>query len=326
MKDQYGRKIDYMRISVTDRCNLRCVYCMPEEGVKSIPHDEILRFQEIERVCRAAVSLGIQNYKITGGEPLVRRNVESLIASLRAIPGIGKITMTTNGVLLADHLDALAKAGLDEVTISLDTTDPERFREITRRDELGRVIRSAHAVLEDGRIPLKINCVPLGSMQAEQLVEILSFARDWPVNVRFIEMMPIGLGKNFRCSREDELIPEIEKITGPLTPYSGTLGNGPAHYYSAEGYPGRIGFISAVSHRFCSECNRIRLTSDGFLKSCLQYNIGEDVRTPLRSGDDDAVREAILRAIAAKPSGHHFGTSNQNSSEDEKRIMAGIGG
>lgn len=326
MKDQYGRNIDYMRISVTDRCNLRCVYCMPEEGVRSIPHDEILRYDEIERVCRAAVTLGIRNFKITGGEPLVRRDVEQLVAMLRAIPGAGRITMTTNGVLLGDKRNALADAGLSEVTVSLDTTDPERFREITRRDELGRVLRSIRAVLEDGRIPLKINCVPLGKIRAEQLTEILSFAENSPVNVRFIEMMPIGLGKNFECSREDELIPEIEKITGPLTPYEGTLGNGPAHYYSAEGYSGKIGFISAVSHRFCSECNRIRLTSDGFLKSCLQYNIGEDVRTALRAGDDAAVLEAIRRTVTAKPAGHHFGRESGDSPEDEKRVMAGIGG
>ncbi|MBQ6362073.1 MAG: GTP 3',8-cyclase MoaA [Lachnospiraceae bacterium] len=324
MKDRIGRTIDYLRVSVTDRCDLRCVYCMPEEGIPPKCHEEILRFADIERICRQAALLGIRKIKITGGEPLVRRRVELLIRSLKAIPEIEQITMTTNGVLLADKLPALIDAGLDAVTVSLDTLDRERFRMLTRRDELENVKKSIQAVIEDGRLPLKINCVPMEDQDPEDLAAVAAYAKDHPVHVRFIEMMPIGLGKDCGFLSEEQLISRLEPFTGKLVPVDEQLGNGPAHYYRAEGYAGRIGFISAVSHKFCSGCNRVRLTADGFLKSCLQFETGEDLRPVLAAGSDEDLAEAIKKAILKKPEGHHF--DNVDAAGAEHRIMSQIGG
>ncbi len=325
MIDSLGRNINYMRISVTDRCNLRCIYCMPEEGVPSLSHEEILRFSEIERICRAATSLGIRRFKITGGEPLVRRGVVSLIAGMKQIPGVEKITMTTNGVLLAENLKALIDAGLDEVTVSLDTMDPERFREITRRDEFSRVWGSIEAVIQDGRLPLKINCVPLHTDDPGQLQKIALLAKDHPVHVRFIEMMPIGLGKQFRYMDEAEVMKTIIPVTGELTPWRESLGSGPARYYSARNFAGKFGFISAISHKFCDGCNRIRLTSDGYVKSCLQYQTGENLKPVLAEGDDKALVETLRRAIEKKPAGHSFEVTGFLP-EAENHSMSHIGG
>jgi len=324
MIDRLGRNIDYLRVSVTDRCDLRCVYCMPEEGVPPKCHDEILRFADIERICRQAARIGIRKIKITGGEPLVRRGVERLIRSLKETPGIEQVTMTTNGVLLADKLQTLIDAGLDAVTVSLDTLDRGRFLRITRRDELANVERSIRAVIEDGRLPLKINCVPMTEQDAEDLAAVAAFAKDHPVHVRFIEMMPIGLGKDCGFLSEEELIARLEPFTGKLFPVREKLGNGPAHYYRADGYAGRIGFISAVSHKFCSGCNRVRLTADGFMKSCLQIETGEDLRPALASGSEEILAAAIERAVLKKPAGHHF--DELNAAGAEHRIMSQIGG
>ena len=329
MIDGYGRTIDYVRISVTDRCNLRCVYCMPEEGVGSISHEEILRFGEIERVCQILAENGIQKIKLTGGEPLVRRRLPELAAALKRIPGIKSLTITTNGVLLEEMYDALADAGVDSVTISLDTLDEACSRRITRRDELGRTLEGISEAMKYPEISLKINCVPLG-IPEQDLCRVALLARDHRVHVRFIEMMPIGMGKEFHGVSEEELLRILGEKLPRFSPYVGEpLGNGPCHYYDVDGFSGKIGFISAVSHKFCGECNRIRLTSQGFLKTCLQYAAGRDLREVIRSGGSDEVLKAvILEALAEKPDGHVFGGGLKKQKDDktEKLCLAQIGG
>jgi cyclic pyranopterin phosphate synthase len=326
MTDGMGRTIDYIRISVTDRCNLRCRYCMPEEGVERIPHERILRFGEIRRIVAVLAGMGLKKVKITGGEPLVRRGVTDLIAGIRGIPGIENITLTTNGVLLEEMYDGLAGAGLDAVTVSLDTLDPARFREITRRDEAERVIRGIRQAVLKNRIPLKINCVPMGDPEEQGILELVELARSQPIHVRFIEMMPIGPGTGFPFVSEEAVKGFLEARVGTLTPCSDVRGNGPCQYYAAEGFCGRIGFISAVSHKFCSECNRVRLTAEGFLKTCLQYDTGVELKPLLASGcSDEEVAAAIEKALRSKPSGHDFGGCGQTAGA-ERRGMSQIGG
>ena len=325
MIDRCQRDIDYIRISVTDRCNLRCVYCMPEEGVQWVPHNAVLSYEEILRLCRVFAGLGLSKIKLTGGEPLVRRGMDRLIADIKAIPGIRCVTLTTNGVLLAQQLPGLVSAGLDGVNISLDTLNREQFRAITRRDELDRVLAGLNAALECPGLNVKINCLPMGRND-DQLVPLVELARERPLSVRFIEVMPIGLGKELTYRSEDEVRAMLETRFGPMEPLHGRLGNGPCHYFSLPGFAGKVGFISALSHQFCSECNRVRLTSDGFLKTCLQYELGVDLKALMQDGRDDAfLAEAVRQAIYNKPLQHHFAdTSGQEALEHHG--MSQIGG
>ena len=328
MKDQYGRIIDYMRISITDRCNLRCRYCMPE-GVELVPMKNILSYEEIEMVCQAAAKAGIRKFKITGGEPLVRLGCPELIGKIKKIPGVEQVTMTTNGVLLSKYLPELLKNGLDAVNISLDTLDRERYQVITGRDELFRVLESVDQAVDAG-IPVKINSVLQKGMNEDEFLALARLTLEKKRDVRFIEMMPIGMGKDFRGVSEEELLEILGKKLPPFSIYEGEpLGNGPCHYYDVEGFSGKIGFISAVSHKFCGECNRIRLTSQGFLKTCLQYAAGRDLRAVIRNGgSDEEMKKVILEALAEKPDGHVFGGSLEKQKEDktEKLCMAQIGG
>lgn len=327
MKDNYGRNIDYLRISITDRCNLRCLYCMPEEGVSDVGHSEILRFDEIWRLCRIFASEGIRKVKITGGEPLVRLGVEDLIRGIREIPGIENITLTTNGVLLKSMYDSLVDAGLDSVTISLDTLDEKIFESITRRNRFKEVMEGIRYADEAGRIPMKINTVPIPGVNDEDLASLAEFARDHQIHVRFIEMMPVGLGSTYTALQEDDIRRRLEKKFGPFTPVKEKLGNGPCHYYAVPGFRGRIGFISAVSHKFCKDCNRVRLTADGYLKTCLQYDTGADFRSLLRGGADDrAIAEAYTEALRAKPRCHQFDKAGNLIEERDRRVMSQIGG
>lgn len=326
MIDGTGRTIDYVRISVTDRCNLRCVYCMPEEGIECISHDQILRFQEILRICRILASQGIRKVKLTGGEPLVRRGITELIRELKQIEGIENVTITTNGVLLEEMYDALVDAGIDAITVSLDTLDPEVFKQITRRDEAERVKRGIEKAIAENKVPLKINCVPVLGIRKQQLTELVELARNAKVHIRFIEMMPIGMGSSFPFVKEEELKAVLEEKLGPLTPCDDVKGNGPCHYYAAEGLVGRIGFISAVSHKFCDRCNRIRLTSEGFLKTCLQYDCGAELKPLLEGGcSDRELAEVIIKALQEKPAGHNFGYTGLVEGK-ERRGMSQIGG
>lgn len=324
MIDGYGRNIDYMRISVTDRCNLRCVYCMPEEGIQPVSHQDILSYGEIRMLAEIFAGLGIRKIKVTGGEPLVRRNLPELVKLLKDTPGIETVTLTTNGVLLAEQMEALAQAGIDGINLSLDTLDSEAFAAVARRKELERVMRGFYRALEHPEIPLKINCVPL-RVPGQNLAELAELARIHPVHVRFIEMMPMGFGKQFATVPEQEILEELAEHFGEYEPFRERLGNGPAHYYAFQGFRGKIGFISALSHKFCGQCNRVRLTSQGFLKTCLQYESGVNLRALLRAGvGRGEIERAVSEAIRSKPAEHRFGDKSVENREE--KMMSQIGG
>jgi len=320
MFDAYGRNIHYLRLSVTDLCNLRCRYCMPE-GVPKLAHEEILTYEEFLRLAALFARCGIDTVRITGGEPLVRRGVEQLAAGLKATPGIRRVSMTTNGTLLAEKLPALLAAGLDSVNISLDTLDPEAFRRITGRDELAAVQSGIHAALASG-IPVKLNCVPQPGINEGELEALAALAIEHPLQVRFIEMMPIGFGAAQPCLSAPELLARFCRRWPGLQPVPGSnMGDGPAVYYSVPGWRGSIGFIAAVHGKFCSSCNRLRLTSQGFLRPCLASETGTDLRALLRSGADNAaLLQAIQNTILAKPREHHFGEDAMPATRGMYRI------
>lgn len=326
MIDRFGRNIDYLRISVTDRCNLRCIYCVPEEGIKLVEQKELLSVEEITRICSVMASLGIKKIKLTGGEPLVRHGVPELVRGLKKIDGIEKVTLTTNGVFLENQIESLAEAGLDGLNISLDTLDRKCYERITRFDKLQQTLNGIQAALRFPDLSVKINCVPLG-IQEQDLCQVAALAQRYPVHVRFIEMMPIGQGKAFRGMTEEQVISVLQKEFGHLECYTGSqLGNGPSHYYTVKDFLGKIGFISAVSHKFCSECNRIRMTSQGYLKTCLQYTAGRDLRYIIRSGgSDEELRREILAALDEKPMGHTF-LQKDKRDDTECLCMSQIGG
>lgn len=330
MRDNYNRHIEYVRISVTDRCNLRCVYCMPEEGIPSISHDKILTYDEISHFCHIMAGLGVKKVKLTGGEPLVRKNLADLVQELKKIAGIEEVTLTTNGVLLEQQMDGLVAAGLDAVNISLDTLDAKHFTKITRCGNIEAVRRGISKVLEYPQVVLKINCVP-NYITDREVLEIVKLAQKTRIHVRFIELMPIGMGKDLvndaqHVDDQETRVREIlEREYGRISVYQSPLGNGPSHYCSIEGFQGKIGFISAMSHKFCERCNRVRLTSEGYLKTCLQYEDGIDLCALLREGASDEVIEArIVEAIKNKPISHEFHKKNEKALE--VRNMSQIGG
>lgn len=325
MIDQYERNIDYVRISITDRCNLRCIYCMPEAGVSCVEHQEILRYEEIIKLAEILHQVGIRKVKITGGEPLVRKGAISLIHRLKEECGMESVSITTNGVYLAQYMDQLVEAGIDGINISLDTMDSKRYAQITRRDEFNLVIDGIKKVLEYPNIPLKINCVPMQG-GSEDWISVAELARNHAISVRFIEMMPIGLGKGQNSPREVEIRTALEQKFGTLCLSQERLGNGPSQYYTVEGFQGNIGFISAISHKFCSKCNRIRLTAEGYLKTCLQYDSGVNLKVLLRSGaSNEEVKNVIEQTIINKPKCHHFLEDTCEEKFDLRR-MSQIGG
>ena len=323
MRDALGREINYMRLSVTDRCNLRCRYCMPAEGVPPTAHGDILRYEELLRVAQAAVSLGIDRFKVTGGEPLVRRGITDFIRSLKSLPGVRQVTLTTNGLLLPSLLDGLLDAGLDAVNISLDTRDNAQYQFITRSshtaDEVLHTIR-----LCAGRLPTKINAVLLPETAA-QLIPLAQLAEELPVDVRFIERMPLGAADIGAAeSVHREVIDRLHAVWPDLAPVQERRGNGPARYYASSGLRGCIGLIEAVSHAFCASCNRVRLTSTGLLKPCLCYETESDLKPLLRGGADDAaLRDAIEQAVRGKPAAHCFA---ERQAVTERKSMNQIGG
>ncbi len=306
MFDSCSRNIRYLRLSVTDLCNLRCRYCMPD-GVEKLEREAVLTYEEFLRLAALFAQCGIDTVRVTGGEPLVRKGVEQLVAGLKSTPGIRKVTMTTNGVLLAQQLPALLNAGLDSVNISLDTLRPEVFRRITARDEFAAVQAGLRAALESP-LPVKLNCVPQAGINEGELETIAALAQDNDLQVRFIEMMPIGYGAAMPCISGPELQARFARRWPGLHPVEGiAFGDGPAVYYTAPGWKGSIGFITAVHGKFCVSCNRVRLTSLGFLRPCLASEAGCDLRALLRGGADDAqLLAAIRETIWAKPREHHF--------------------
>ena len=333
MKDHLGRTIEYLRISLTDRCNYRCIYCMPEEGVVSLPHEQILRIEEIAHLVRIAADLGIKSVRLTGGEPLVRKGVVDLVRDVANTPGIENVSLTTNGVLLPKMASDLKRAGLSRVNISLDTLEEDQFAYITRRGHLHETLDGIAAALEAGFDPVKINAVTVRSLNQDYL----AFARlsmDRPLHVRFIEYMPVGDSAGVAgCGwGPDDVVPNeevLETINAQareaglreLVPAGGDspLGWGPARYWEFPGAKGTVGFISAMSNHFCSQCNRVRLTADGKLRPCLFSDVELDVRDALRRGDDEGVRAAFAEALRIKPDEHH----NKVGTE---RNMSQIGG
>lgn len=284
-----------------------------------------MTYDEIVTVCRTFAKHGLKKVKITGGEPLVRKGVVELIRQLKKIPGIENVTITTNGVLLADYYDALAEAGIDAITVSLDTLNRDVFREITRRDELDRVLAGIEKAVH-GSVKFKLNCVPALGVEKQEILALLNYVKDADVDVRFIEMMPIGLGKKFEFVSEDALRALIEAQYGPMTLCEEKRGNGPSTHYNVPGLTGKVGFISAVSHKFCDKCNRVRLTSDGYLKTCLQYEYGVALKPLLEQGvSEEELWNAMETAIKSKPKAHHF-EEKRDEAEDEVKGMSQIGG
>jgi cyclic pyranopterin phosphate synthase len=325
-RDDFGRAISYLRVSVTDRCNLRCVYCMPAEGVEKRPHDAILRYEELALIIHAAAELGICKVRLTGGEPLARLGLPQFVQMVAAIDGIDDLAMTTNGTLLARHAVALAEAGLQRVNISLDTLRPDRFKQITRRSRLHDVWAGIEAARLAGLTPIKLNMVVVRGLNDD---EVSDFARrtvsdGW--HVRFIELMPIGANLDWAGNGVvpvPEIRTRIETEVGPLRAIHGPTGNGPARYYQLPGAEGTIGFIGALSEHFCTTCNRLRLTADGRLRPCLMSEEEIDLRTPLRAGaDQDAIKALLAQAIQRKPQRHHL----NEAISPRDRTMAQIGG
>jgi cyclic pyranopterin phosphate synthase len=328
--DAYNRPISYLRISVTDRCNLRCIYCMPPEGVPWRPHEDILRYEEIEIIARAAAEMGITKIRLTGGEPLVRLGIANLVRRCARIPGIDDLAMTTNGVLLSRYAETLAEAGLHRVNISLDTLRPERFRGITRCGDLEDVLNGIEAARKAGLAPIKINTVVMRGMNDDEVVDLARKTVDAPWwNIRFIELMPVGNGGLVNESWQEKVVTareireRIEAALGQLEPAKISKGGGPARYYRLPGAEGTIGFITPISEHFCTRCNRLRLTADGQLRPCLLSDQEIDLRTLLRRGADvDQIKALILEGINCKPMRHHL---NEHL-RPENRAMSEIGG
>lgn len=305
MRDQYGREINYLRISLTDRCNLRCCYCRPEI-TKQLKHSDVLTYEEILTVCQAAIKLGVNCFKVTGGEPLLRRDCVFFLRRLKEQAENGKVTLTTNGILLPDVLDDLVRMKLDGINISLDTLNRQRYAEITGADKLDEVTDAVRQACAAG-IKVKLNCVPLQDMSQVELLELVAFAQKLQVPLRFIELMPLSCNNAVQGLSGSEIRNMLAKAGFQLQPDKNTYGNGPAVYYQLDKGIAPIGFIEPLHGKFCCCCNRIRLTAAGYLKTCLYSSSGTDLRELLRSGADDAkLQQAILQAISQKPLGHDF--------------------
>ena len=310
--DSFGRLHNNLRISVTDRCNIRCFYCMPETDVKFEPRENILTFEEIERFVRVAVTLGIRKLRITGGEPLVRKDLAKLIGKLAVIPGIEDMALTTNGVLLADQAQALYDAGLRRLNVHLDTLDRERFKHITRRDDLPKVLHGIDAAQRIGFAPIKINAVAVKNLVEPDIVPLARFGRERGIEIRYIEFMPLdaqGLWERDRVLLTGDMLAMLAREIGPLEEIPDRDVRAPATEYRFADGIGQVGFIASVSRPFCLNCNRVRLTSDGKLRYCLFAIEETDVRSLLRGGaPDEAIAQAIRSNVAGKWMGHEINT------------------
>src|SRR5581483_7452608 len=325
MHDSFGRDIHYLRVSLTDRCNFRCVYCMPEKGVVFHPHAYHLTDEELVRVIRIMTTLGFDRVRLTGGEPTVRPNLVPIVEQIAAIPGIKEIAMTTNGMRLEKIAEPLARAGLNRVNISIDTLDAERFAKITRFGKLDAVWRGIVAAERAGLTPIKLNAVIVRSYNEDDIVDLAQLTQDHAWDMRFIEMMPLGSISDFQIESvvtADEMKARIEDVFGPLEPLDWD-GHNPARPYRLRGGLGTLGFISSVSAPFCEGCDRVRLTSDGRLRLCLLRDDEVELLTPIRDGaSDDELREIIARGVFNKPWGHGLA----EHIIPESRIMSKIGG
>ena len=327
LKDAFGRSITYLRLSVTDRCNLRCFYCMPQADFNWMPPEEILRFEEIVQLTRVLACLGVGKIRFTGGEPLVRKDIVKLISDVNQLEGVHETCITTNGVLLKDLAGELYHAGLRHLNISLDTLRPERFSEITGRDFFHRVWSGIEECISLGFSPIKINFVMMKGKNDDEIVDFARLSLRYPVDVRFIEFMPIGKhskwGKNHFLSSDDAK-GMIEKALGILEPVSRGKEAGPAEMFTLPGGQGKIGFISPLSHRFCSKCNRIRVTADGRLRLCLFSDIEIDLRQVLRKGvSDSELSHFFTETVLKKPARY---LKNKQDVPSCDRQMSSIGG
>ncbi len=325
--DKYKRRIDYLRISVTDRCNLRCVYCMPTEGISLCSPKDILRYEELLRVARIAASRGVSKIRITGGEPLVRKGIDGFIADVSALKGVKDLSLTTNGVLLKEYAPRLKEAGLNRVNVSLDTLKKERFIKVTRGDRLHDVLDGLEAALAAGLTPVKVNMVVIKGFNDDEVLDFALISKKKPYHIRFIEYMPFNTEEGWqrdKCISVNTIKSIIEKHEKLFPVKSSSGGAGPARRFRFKGAPGEVGFISPVTEHFCGECNRLRLTADGKLRVCLFSDNEIDIRTALRDGSGDGAIEKILfHAVAEKPEGHHI---NENIFKKCSKTMSLIGG
>ena len=323
--DSFGRVHNNLRISVTDRCNIRCVYCMPE-SVEFLPRNQLLTFEEIEQFVRIVAPLGIDKIRLTGGEPLLRRDLPLLIEKLARIPGVSDLGLSTNGLLLAPLALALRDAGLRRINVSLDTLDPARFQQLTRRPGLERVIEGILAAKSAGFHPLKINAVAMKGWTEEDIVPLARFGREHALEIRYIEYMPLDAGawERGKVLFAVEILDRLTSEIGPLQPAITQDPRAPACEYDYADGGGRVGIIAAVSRPFCMSCNRIRLTSDGKLRNCLFALEETDIRSLLRSGGSvEEITAAVRQTVAAKWEGHEINTSRFIQPE---RLMPAIGG
>ena len=331
--DNLGREISYLRVSITDRCNYRCIYCKPEEQFEFIPHEEILRYEEIVEIIEEAVNLGVTKVRITGGEPLARKGVVDFIKKLKEIKKLEDISLTTNGFFLSEYAEKLKDAGLNRVNISLDSLQEEKYKRITRGGSLEKALKGIDSALKAGLLPIKINTVLIRGINDDEVEDFVRLTLGRPLNIRFIEFMPSGeeLKDNYR----DKFISVLEIKESLAEKYSFrpidiNSGNGPAKYYQIKGGQGTIGFITALSQHFCKTCNRIRLTSEGKLRPCLFSNMEVDIKQSIRNAktDDKIIRSKIIRnnigeAISIKPEGHRL---NEKFSNRDSFKMSKIGG
>lgn len=326
MQDAYGRNIEYLRISLTDKCNLRCRYCMPKDGIRVLPHEEILTSGEIVRIASVMHDMGVRKVRLTGGEPLVRRGITDFVRELAEIPDIS-IAMTSNGVMLGEFAEELKEAGLSSVNVSLDTLNEETFIKLTGRDELKSVLKGIDSAMDAG-LKVKLNCVPIKGINDDEIPELTRYAGEHGIPLRFIELMPIGCGVSYKGVPTDELLKRLKKEYGEAKAVSldkvmnGDV-SGPVVYYEFEAYKGMIGFISPITHNFCDGCNRARLTAEGFLKLCLYHSHGIDLKMAVRREiTDKELAKLISEAILNKPKSHSFGQEG----DGDHRKMVQIGG
>lgn len=325
--DRFGRRHNNLRISVTDRCNIRCFYCMPAGDVQFMNRKELLTFEEIERFVRVVVPLGVNKLRLTGGEPLVRRDLHVLVRKLAAIPGVKDIGITTNGILFAEQAQGLFDAGLRRINISLDALDPVKFQEITRREGYEKVVESIHVAKRVGFEPVKVNAVSIRGMTEDQIVPFGHFARETGVEIRFIEFMPLDADNAWERNKvlfAAEIVERLSQEIMPLKPLGQRDPHAPATDFEFADGIGRIGFIASVSQPFCMDCNRFRITADGKIRNCLFSLEETDIKTLLRDGGtDDQIEQAVRASIAAKNEGHEINTSRFIQPD---RPMFSIGG
>lgn len=323
MKDKFGREIDYLRVSVTDKCNLRCIYCMDEKDNTFLKNDEKLTDDEIYRVVKESSELGIKKVRITGGEPLVRPDLVKLVSKINNIPGIEEIYLTTNGILLADMIDELAFNGLKGVNISLDSLKEERFNKLTRLGKLNKVLEAIDKAITLG-VKVKLNTVIVNDINKDEIIDFVNLTKEKNIDVRFIELMPIGIAINYKGATNEEVLKVIFENYSDYEEVVRSKSSGPASYIKLKDAKGKIGFISAISNCFCEECNRIRLTPEGFLKQCLHFDYGVDLKGKLRTGiSDEELRKLIYENIYHKPEKHLF---LEKSDHKEIKFMNQIGG